>query len=337
MQENAETGNFDENEFVIIDHPKGDKVAKDPFLTEKDDGIKPDVAEIVSQEQQPVLEDKMESPFDAVFGVVENQEDEPVMVSSFTDESDRFTNSTNSSTHRVAPSKSRQIKKPPAPPPQQRNITMTTPSVVNNDFDTIFGTPTMHNETSCVSETNNNTSIQVTPTTKTVPFDQTFNQSNNDKEVIDPKGEKQGVDGGVKEENNETTSLSTKKGEKKKKKNIVSWAKSFGGFDFSHTEDDKKKKKKDKKKAKETPPVIVNKKENNTTSVHSNNEVTSSEQPPAPINNNSIPAYDLDTIQGSHIAELVNMGFEPAAALEALDRYDQDIGKATNFLLDQIN
>ncbi|KAG1066188.1 hypothetical protein G6F42_026707 [Rhizopus arrhizus] len=51
-------------------------------------------------------------------------------------------------------------------------------------------------------------------------------------------------------------------------------------------------------------------------------------------NNNNF-AYDLDTIQGSHIAELVNMGFDPAAALEALDRYDQDLEKATNFLLDQ--
>ncbi|RCH81163.1 hypothetical protein CU097_000245, partial [Rhizopus azygosporus] len=59
--------------------------------------------------------------------------------------------------------------------------------------------------------------------------------------------------------------------------------------------------------------------------------------PSTASNNNDIVAnvYNLDTIQGSRIAELVNMGFDPTAAKEALDRYDQDLEKATNFLLDQ--
>lgn len=296
----------EENEFVMIDHPQGDKVAKeDPFLTGKD--IVADMVQLVSTNNN----DAKLSPFDAVFGV-ENQEEEPVMVSSFTDDSER-SNSTNSSTHRVS------TKKPPAPPPQQQQKTRTklTPSVVHpNEFDAIFGS---HNEIANVSETNNNTS-QVTPYAKTVPSDQTLNKK------VFQKGEQGGR--GVKEDQS-----SSKKGDKKKKKNIVSWAKSFGGFDFS-AEDDKKKKKKDKKKAKELV-IEPKKKKEDTPTIHSS-EITPS-QPPAPINNTSVPAFDLDTIQGSHIAELVNMGFEPAAALEALDRYDQDLVKATNFLLDQFN
>lgn len=130
--------------------------------------------------------------------------------------------------------------------------------------------------------------------------------------------------------NNDSTQAS-KKGEnddkkKKKKKGIVSWAKHFGG------------KKKDKK-----PETKPSKKAEATTSVHSSNsgiEDSIAQQPSTTTSGameSAAPAsaYDLDTIQGSHIAELVNMGFEPAVALEALDRYDQDIEKATNYLLDQ--
>lgn len=113
---------------------------------------------------------------------------------------------------------------------------------------------------------------------------------------------------------------------KKKKKNIISLAKSIGF-----------KKKKDKKeKAHENKPSVS---KENTPSIRSPTGTTSF----AASNNSSGIhqqdennfAYDLDTIQGSHIAELVNMGFEPAAALDALDRYDQDLELATNFLLDQ--
>lgn len=330
-------GNFDEAEFVMIDHPQeqGDAVAnQDPFLTEKQSKNN-NVAEIVTPE--PV---EKTSPFDAVFGV---GEEEPVMVNSFTDES-LFTNSTNSSTHRVAPT-NKSSKKPPAPPPQQRNKSkqqqlqqqQTTPAVDQSDFDAIFGT---HNET-IVSDTN--TSSQVTPNAKTVPSDQS-----NHKEVIS-KGEQGGV--GVKEEH-ENTSATKKKGEKKKKKNIVSWAKSFGGFDFSSEDNKKKKEKKKGKEVSPSPPKapVTTKSQSPVATAppppapvaavappKKTSVQNATSEPPAPINNNSIPAFDLDTIQGSHIAELVNMGFEPAAALEALDRYDQDLVKATNYLLDQFN
>lgn len=326
--------NNDDNEFVMIDHPEQSRVAnnhnhnQDPFLTETEqekNSSKPDVAETI----EPVL--KGTSTFDTVFGVVDNQEDEPVMVSSFTDESE-VSASTNSSTHRVAP----------APPPsrktnkQQRNVESPPPPA-------IFGSI---NETN-VSDFNSTSSSLVTPAT--VPFDHSlFNQVKpNDQEVImNAKGEKQGVDRGVKEDPKSITTLPNKGGEekKKKKKNIVSWAKTFGAFDFNNGNDaDKKKKKKDKKKAKEETPVSVPKvkKENtsNNNTLFSSRNETVSEQPPqlttATSTTTSIPTYDPDTIQGSHIAELVNMGFEPAAALEALDRYDQDIEKATNYLLDQ--
>ncbi|CAO3592266.1 unnamed protein product [Absidia cylindrospora] len=40
---------------------------------------------------------------------------------------------------------------------------------------------------------------------------------------------------------------------------------------------------------------------------------------------------------GSKVDELVKMGFEKQVAKDALERYDQDVTKATNFLLDQTN
>ncbi|KAI9487164.1 MAG: hypothetical protein EXX96DRAFT_68139 [Benjaminiella poitrasii] len=134
---------------------------------------------------------------------------------------------------------------------------------------------------------------------------------------------------------------------KKKKKNIVSWAKSFGGFDFSGLDSDKKKSsKKNKSKSENSAAAASTLPESTTTnaSIHNSSGFDDSihrYSPPSSLHQTQVPpitnnlAYDLDTIQGSHIAELVNMGFDPAAALDALDRYDQDLEKATNFLLDQ--
>jgi hypothetical protein len=229
------------------------------------------------------------------------------------------------------------------------------------------------------------------------------------------KGENQGVESftdnnisrGAKEEKNRQESYNAKKEEKtkkenpiiatnssssksvpnanddgkkkKKKKNIVSWAKSFGGFDFSGLDNEEKKKKKSEKKSSKkeqqqaknqssgsnsnTPSVPGTQNssgfddniQQHSPSLHEPQQASSTTAtlPPATNttttpantnintntntnnNDNNNFAYDLDTIQGSHIAELVNMGFDPASALEALDRYDQNLEKATNFLLDQ--
>ncbi|OBZ88570.1 hypothetical protein A0J61_03390 [Choanephora cucurbitarum] len=126
---------------------------------------------------------------------------------------------------------------------------------------------------------------------------------------------------------------------KKKKKNIISWAKNIGSF--SSHDGDKKKGKKDKKKE-------IKKKKSFSERISGPSTKEAGLQVPA----SSIPdeanshredtlshtnafELDLDTIRGSHVAELVNMGFHPQAAMDALDRYDQDVEKATNFLLDQ--
>ncbi|CAO3660937.1 unnamed protein product [Rhizopus microsporus] len=130
---------------------------------------------------------------------------------------------------------------------------------------------------------------------------------------------------------------------KKKKKGIMKWAKTLGGFDG----DNKKKKK--KKADKEAQQQNKSSSSTNTQGIITQTSPSEHKQPTfmqhaAPSitpstasNNNDIVAnvYNLDTIQGSRIAELVNMGFDPTAAKEALDRYDQDLEKATNFLLDQ--
>jgi hypothetical protein len=117
------------------------------------------------------------------------------------------------------------------------------------------------------------------------------------------KGDNQGVVRGV---DNQSVKKEDDKKRNKKKKNIISWAKHIGGS--------KKKKKNNENKTIE-----------NTVDAGSN--ISSSQE--------HTTSFDMDTIQGSHITQLVNMGFEPAVAIEALNRYDQDLEKATNFLLDQ--
>lgn len=129
---------------------------------------------------------------------------------------------------------------------------------------------------------------------------------------------------------------------KKKKKGIMKWAKTLGGFDG----DNKKKKK--KKADKEAQQQNKSSSSTNTQGIITQTSPSEHKQPTfmqhaapsitpstASNNNDNANAYNLDTIQGSRIAELVNMGFDPTAAKEALDRYDQDLEKATNYLLDQ--
>lgn len=189
------------------------------------------------------------------------------------------------------------------------------------------------------------------------------NDNNNDVNTIEEvssKGENQGVHRGVadnKEEeklksytssnlNNTTTTTTAsetqKKGDeddkkKKKKKGIVSWAKHFGGKKKEKTKSEGNSSKTSSSAASSSKPVAVEdsqRQTNPTTSVHSSHS-NNLDDSIGNVSSNNAHGYDLDTIQGSHIAELVNMGFEPAQALEALDRYDQDVEKATNYLLDQ--
>ncbi|ORE06422.1 hypothetical protein BCV72DRAFT_335892 [Rhizopus microsporus var. microsporus] len=130
---------------------------------------------------------------------------------------------------------------------------------------------------------------------------------------------------------------------KKKKKGIMKWAKTLGGFDG---ENKKKKKKKADKEAQQQNKNSSS--STNTQGIITQTSPSEHKQPtfmqhaapsitPSTASNNydNVNAYNLDTIQGSRIAELVNMGFDPTAAKEALDRYDQDLEKATNYLLDQ--
>ena len=420
-----EKNNEEESEFVMIDHPQGKETVfqqqeqpKEPI--EKQGEINNEEPAVVAkpeqQQKQPLLtentkpdvaEERLKSsPFDAVFGVKDNQlhaeEDEPVMISSFTESevSDPFTASTNSSTHRVAPppppppSHSRQTRSPsinttsttikqqgkkaPAPPPP----TQQQPLMSNQDFDAIFGsfgentaatTANTNNEngfethfsdpqfTNPQTNTNADSMFAVTPAAvgKAVPsasnsIDQEItkdpvshlsnDRTNSDEITTAPPTDTNQGEVRDREEvletkeqdklksyksNENVTETTTKKGEledkkdKKKKKGLVSWAKNFGG------------KKKEKEKAKHANSATSSKVNVSESQSHMETMDTAPQQSHSSPVRQQAPTYDIDTIQGSHIAELVGMGFEPAAALEALDRYDQDIEKATNYLLDQ--
>ncbi|KAI8997322.1 hypothetical protein BDB01DRAFT_31097 [Pilobolus umbonatus] len=155
-----------------------------------------------------------------------------------------------------------------------------------------------------------------------------------------------------------------------KKKSIISWAKRFGGKEHTFSVSGKKNKKKGKERglssksgdghdngessignmegennmhSTESRNIINPKKIHDNKSRTSMTEIETtninkdhnSSLPPSPINNSGLVKDNVDTIQASHITELVNMGFDPAAAKDALDRYDQDLEKATNYLLDQ--
>jgi hypothetical protein len=320
--------------FIMIEHPtsEGPAVATKQQsvtpLTEKGQ-VKPAITKISNQ---PIMDDG------APFGT--KQEEEPVVISSLS-----------GSEHSVSGSVSTKQKKPPAPPPPKKV----------SEFESIFGLSTLpaaftRGFGSDDDEFFNNgeTSKQehVTPTAisaeKAVPsasapfeakpeqtelksdrnkvghnhetanysFQDSFHSSSFVKgETIGVNENTRGVDEtSIAKKEQSSQSLDPIDKKKKKKKNIVSWAKSFGGFDH-----DKKKKKKEKETSR---PASTRSASLNATT----EDIT---------NANNTPVFDVSTIQGSHIAELVNMGFEPAAALEALDRYDQDLEKATNFLLDQ--
>ncbi|KAI8342521.1 hypothetical protein BC941DRAFT_466189 [Chlamydoabsidia padenii] len=57
----------------------------------------------------------------------------------------------------------------------------------------------------------------------------------------------------------------------------------------------------------------------------------------SPANNNKVFTETSIVGDGNKVDELVKMGFEKQVAKDALERYDQDLAKATNFLLDQTN
>lgn len=336
----------DENEFVIIEHPKSTASLAEKSKT---DGNKPAFTKISNQ---PMLE--LDTPFGSD---QQKQEEEPVIISSLS-----------GSEHSSGSAPVLKQKKPPAPPPQPKTS-------AKSEFDSIFGVSTLpadftegfdndffanNGET---SEEGHVTPIAISaekavPSAST-PFEakpeqtQFNNAFNNSRNKVDDNHETQnsgvqdslhsssvkgettgvnknarGVDGTPVVKKEESAQSFDHKDKKKKKKNIVSWAKSFGGFDS-----DKKKKKQKAGKKKQLPnehPIVTETSRPGSThsrSIHRSIEESSPRNDP--------PVFDVSTIQGSHIAELVNMGFEPTAALEALDRYDQDLEKATNFLLDQ--
>ncbi|KAG1493380.1 hypothetical protein G6F54_008621 [Rhizopus delemar] len=341
----------DENEFVMIDHPSSlHHIPKKSHAAEFDDVF--GITKAREEEEEPVI---VSSLSESEMFDINARPTVPL-----------------SSAQGLQPST--HAKKPPAPPPPGKSIqnVSTTPLISSDDFDAIFGVKQKNNKshdqfashleneeakngkiTNIVSPTPNNPYEQEGPSTSSLGSsrENQTSMSENDSGLnnrsliassLDERHENEDMlnttearkinlgehDRGIQEEapTKEMTPEIDDKKKKKKKKNIVSWAKTLGGFDG-----EKKKKKRAEKEAQRSSK--------NTTKITTSHRSSANEQPIAtqsptattPANNNKYSG----TIHDSHIAELVNMGFDPKAAKEALDRYDQDLEKATNFLLDQ--
>ncbi|KAG1047870.1 hypothetical protein G6F43_009709 [Rhizopus delemar] len=341
----------DENEFVMIDHPSSlHHIPKKSHAVEFDDVF--GITKAREEEEEPVI---VSSLSESEMFDINARPTAPL-----------------SSAQGLQPST--HAKKPPAPPPPGKSIqnVSTTPLISSDDFDAIFGVKQKNNKshdqfashleneeakngkiTNIVSPTPNNPYEQEGPSTSSLGSsrENQTSMSENDSGLnnrsliassLDERHENEDMlnttearkinlgehDRGIQEEapTKEMTPEIDDKKKKKKKKNIVSWAKTLGGFDG-----EKKKKKRAEKEAQRSSK--------NTTKITTSHRSSANEQPIAtqsptattPANNNKYSG----TIHDSHIAELVNMGFDPKAAKEALDRYDQDLEKATNFLLDQ--
>ncbi|KAG1539069.1 hypothetical protein G6F45_009017 [Rhizopus arrhizus] len=341
----------DENEFVMIDHPSSlHHIPKKSHAAEFDNVF--GITKAREEEEEPVI---VSSLSESEMFDINARPTVPL-----------------SSAQGLQPST--HAKKPPAPPPPGKSIqnVSTTPLISSDDFDAIFGVKQKNNKshdqfashleneeakngkiTNIVSPTPNNPYEQEGPSTSSLGSsrENQTSMSENDSGLnnrsliassLDERHENEDMlnttearkinlgehDRGIQEEapTKEMTPEIDDKKKKKKKKNIVSWAKTLGGFDG-----EKKKKKRAEKEAQRSSK--------NTTKITTSHRSSANEQPIAtqsptattPANNNKYSG----TIHDSHIAELVNMGFDPKAAKEALDRYDQDLEKATNFLLDQ--
>ncbi|KAI9264833.1 hypothetical protein BY458DRAFT_438102 [Sporodiniella umbellata] len=261
------------------------------------------------------------SEFDDIFGI---KEEEPVLV-----------NSLSGSEHSdgARPQKV-QTKKAPAPPPPGKK---SPPLNKSENFDVIFGSrpeETQSGEFDKHPLKEEHDTFQHLPSSSDyqMPTKKSGNGSNfysfnddsfnprhanllNDSQTGDATRPGENDRGHKEEAPTKEEVPETEDKKKKKKKNIVSWAKTLG------KKDGEKKKKKEKEKEKER---------NQNNKVVSTTAETTSQPTTIPL-----PNTVSSTNQDSHIAELVNMGFDTRAAREALDRYDQDLEKATNFLLDQ--
>ncbi|KAG0997347.1 hypothetical protein G6F28_002989 [Rhizopus arrhizus] len=342
----------DENEFVMIDHPSSlHHIPKKSHAAEFDDVF--GITKAREEEEEPVIVSSLSES-----EMFDTNARPTVPLSS--------AQGLQPSTH---------AKKPPTPPPPPgksiQNVS-TTPLINSDNFDAIFGVKQKNNKshdqfashleneetkngktTSIVSPTPKNPYEQEGPSTSSLGSsrENQTSTSENDSGLnnhsliassLDERHENEDMlntteakkinlgehDRGIQEEapTKEMTPEIDDKKKKKKKKNIMSWAKTLGGFDG-----EKKKKKRAEKEARRNSK--------NNTKITASHTYSANEQPIAtqspiattPANNNKYSG----TIHDSHIAELVNMGFDPKAAKEALDRYDQDLEKATNFLLDQ--
>ncbi|KAI8141926.1 hypothetical protein BJV82DRAFT_670019 [Fennellomyces sp. T-0311] len=127
--------------------------------------------------------------------------------------------------------------------------------------------------------------------------------------------------------------------------NDLNWASSFGGFDF---EESKSKGKEDDdwdsifggSSASKAPATNVTTNTDKDAFVgfedaFSNFDAAASPAVPASSAAHKKEPTTISTGGSSNLDELIKMGFGQKEAKEALDRYDQDLVKASNFLLDQ--
>ncbi|KAI9251014.1 hypothetical protein BDA99DRAFT_522405 [Phascolomyces articulosus] len=234
-----------------------------------------------------------------------------------------------------------------SPPPQQQPFSDSTNVFGSDDFDAAFSG--QFNETQIVSSTE---------PTKTDGFDDAFgvdvfdnNKSNNTKKEDEEEEKKKETQEKEKGANDEKP--------KKASGSDLNWATDFGGFEFNEENKEKKTTNEEddwdsifggSSTTTTNKGVSAEGTTQNTQTITADkdafvgfedafNSSFDSSATPAEKTTTSSTKEKSDTILpssgNSNLDELIKMGFGQKEAKNALDRYDQDLTKASNFLLDQ--
>ncbi|KAG2224226.1 hypothetical protein INT45_000255 [Circinella minor] len=231
----------------------------------------------------------------------------------------------------LAATSTKKPRAPPPPPPANKSASITSPvqqqssSVFgNDDFDSAFASEQLNEATAA-----------------TDGFDDAFGVfDDNTRKENEPAKQEEEQEGKEEEKNNKGVEQA-----QKSSGNDLNWATDFGGFEFSEENNSKKEQKQE-----DDWDSIFGGSSNKgvtTTGATSNNNTQTVKSDEAGFDGFEDAFSNFDTAAttaqktttpssgNSNLDDLLKMGFGEKEAKDALNRYDQDLGKATNFLLDQ--
>ncbi|KAI7859687.1 hypothetical protein BDC45DRAFT_475663 [Circinella umbellata] len=231
----------------------------------------------------------------------------------------------------LAATSSKKPRAPPPPPPANKAASITSPvqqqssSVFGNDgFDSPFASEQLNEAT-----------------TGTDGFDDAFGVfDDNIKNENKPAGQEEKQEGKEEEKKNKGVEQA-----QNSSGNDLNWATDFGGFEFSEGNNIKK----EQKQEDDWDSIFGGSSSKGVTAAgaSSDNNTQTVKPDEAGFDGFEDAFSNFDTAAttaqktttsssgNSNLDDLLKMGFKEKEAKDALNRYDQDLGKATNFLLDQ--